>query len=142
RHAAFHDSLTDLPNRVLFADYLKLAIERSRRQAEYTFAVLFLDLDRFKYINDSLGHGYGDQLLIEIAQRLQSCLRQVDTVARFGGDEFAILLDGIDDPSDAVRVAEKLQDELSRSFQLEKHEAFTSASIGIALSSTGYQEPD
>lgn len=142
RHAAFHDSLTDLPNRALFADYVKLAMERSKRQSDYLFAVLFLDLDRFKYINDSLGHGYGDQLLIEISQRLQSCLRQVDTVARFGGDEFAILLDGLNDGSDAVRVAEKIQDELSRSFELGGHEAFTSASIGIALSSTGYQESD
>ncbi len=142
RHAAFHDALTDLPNRALFADYVKLAMERSKRQADYLFAVLFLDLDRFKYINDSLGHGYGDKLLVEIAQRLQSCLRQVDTVARFGGDEFAILLDGLSDASDAVRVAEKIQVELTRSFDLERHEAFTTASIGIALSSTGYVESD
>jgi diguanylate cyclase (GGDEF)-like protein len=142
RHAAFHDSLTDLPNRGLFSDYLKLAIERSKRQADYLFAVLFLDLDRFKYINDSLGHSCGDQLIVELARRLQGCLRQVDTVARFGGDEFAILLDGIKDPNDAIRVAEKIQQELLRPFDLGGHEAFTSASIGIALSSAGYDQPD
>jgi diguanylate cyclase (GGDEF)-like protein len=142
RHAAFHDSLTDLPNRALFSDYLKLAIERSKRQSDYLFGVLFLDLDRFKYINDSLGHSCGDQLIVELARRLQGCLRQVDTVSRFGGDEFAILLDGIKDPSDAIRVAEKIQDELLRPFELGGHEAFTSASIGIALSSAGYDQPD
>jgi diguanylate cyclase (GGDEF)-like protein len=142
RHAAFHDSLTDLPNRSLFSDYLKLAIERSKRQSDYLFAVLFLDLDRFKYINDSLGHSCGDQLIVELARRLQASLRQVDTVSRFGGDEFAILLDGISDPSDAIRVAEKIQQELLRPFELGGHEAFTSASIGIALSSAGYDQPD
>lgn len=142
RHAAFHDSLTDLPNRSLFSDYLKLAIERSKRQSDYLFAVLFLDLDRFKYINDSLGHSFGDQLIVELARRLQSSLRQVDTVSRFGGDEFAILLDGISDPSDAIRVAEKIQQELLRPFELGGHEAYTSASIGIALSSAGYDQPD
>ena len=142
RHAAFHDSLTDLPNRSLFSDYLKLAIERSKRQSDYLFAVLFLDLDRFKYINDSLGHSCGDQLIVELARRLQSCLRQVDTVSRFGGDEFAILLDGIRDPSDAIRVAEKIQEALLRPFELGGHEAFTSASIGIALSTGGYDQPD
>jgi diguanylate cyclase (GGDEF)-like protein len=142
RHAAFHDSLTDLPNRSLFSDYLKLAIERGKRQHDYLFGVLFLDLDRFKYINDSLGHSFGDQLIIEISRRLQSCLRQVDTVARFGGDEFAILLDGIKDPRDAIKVAEKIQEELQKPFQLGAHEAFTSASIGIALSLAGYEEPD
>jgi diguanylate cyclase (GGDEF)-like protein len=142
RHAAFHDSLTDLPNRGLFSDYLRLAMERCKRQSDYVFAVLFLDLDRFKYINDSLGHSCGDQLIVELARRLQSCLRQVDTVARFGGDEFAILLDGIKDANDAVRVAEKIQLELLKPFVLAGHEAFTSASIGIAMSSAGYDQAD
>jgi diguanylate cyclase (GGDEF)-like protein len=142
RHAAFHDALTGLPNRTLFADFVKLAIERAKRQDAYAFAVLFLDLDRFKYINDSLGHTYGDQLLIEIARRLEKCLRSLDTVARFGGDEFAILLDGIKDSSDAIKVAEKIEEELLLPFKLGRHEAFTSASIGIALSTTGYEHPD
>jgi diguanylate cyclase (GGDEF)-like protein len=142
RHAAFHDALTGLPNRTLFADFVELAIERAKRQDAYAFAVLFLDLDRFKYINDSLGHTYGDQLLIEIARRLEKCLRSLDTVARFGGDEFAILLDGIKDSSDAVKVAEKIEEELLLPFNLGRHEAFTSASIGIALSTTGYEHPD
>ncbi|HEV7858980.1 MAG TPA: EAL domain-containing protein [Pyrinomonadaceae bacterium] len=142
RHAAFHDALTGLPNRTLFADFVKLAIERAKRQDVYSFAVLFLDLDRFKYINDSLGHTYGDQLLIEIARRLEKCLRSVDTVARFGGDEFAILLDGIKDSSDAIKVAQKIEEELLLPFNLGRHEAFTSASVGIALSTTGYEHPD
>jgi len=142
RHAAYHDALTGLPNRLLFTDHLKLAIERTRRDANYAFAVLFLDADRFKNINDSLGHTYGDQLLTEIAERLQSCTRQLDMVARFGGDEFALLLDGISSPEDAVRVARKIQDELLVPFDLNGHEAFTSASIGIALSGAGYNYPE
>jgi diguanylate cyclase (GGDEF)-like protein len=142
RHAAYHDTLTGLPNRLLFTDHLRMAIERTRRDANYAFAVLFLDADRFKNINDSLGHTYGDQLLTEIAQRLQSCTRQLDTVARFGGDEFALLLDGISAPEDALRVAQKIQDELLVPFDLNGHEAFTSASIGIALSGAGYNHPE
>ncbi|MDX6270705.1 MAG: hypothetical protein QOD28_1928 [Acidobacteriota bacterium] len=142
RHAAYHDALTGLPNRLLFTDHLRLAIERTRRDPNYAFAVLFLDADRFKNINDSLGHSYGDQLLTEIARRLQDCTRQLDTVARFGGDEFALLLDGIGEPEDAVRVAHKIQQELLVPFDLDGHEAFTSASIGIALSGAGYDYPE
>ena len=142
RHAAFHDTLTGLPNRLLFTDHLRLAVERARRDANYSFAVLFLDLDRFKTINDSLGHTYGDKLLVEIARRLQSCTRRVDTVARFGGDEFAILLDGTAGPEDAFRVAEKIQAELQTPLDLHGHEAFTTASVGVALSCTGYGNAD
>jgi diguanylate cyclase (GGDEF)-like protein len=142
RHAAFHDSLTELPNRALFADHVRLAIERAKCHEGHLFAVLFLDLDRFKFINDSLGHTYGDKLLVATARRLESCLRQVDIVARFGGDEFAILLDGIRDASDAIRVAEKIQEKLSAPFNFERSEAFTTASIGIALSTTSYEDPD
>ncbi|HVF87131.1 MAG TPA: EAL domain-containing protein [Pyrinomonadaceae bacterium] len=141
-HDAFHDALTGLPNRVLFAEHLKLAVERAKRPKRYLFAVLFLDLDRFKNINDSLGHTVGDQLLIGIARRFEGCLRHIDTVARLGGDEFAVLLDGIEDSSDAVRVAERLQKALRQPLNLGGHEVFTSASIGIALSSTGYEQPE
>ena len=142
RHAAFHDSLTGLPNRALFAEHVGRAVGRARRHGDYLFAVLFLDLDRFKHINDSLGHTYGDKLLAATARRLESCLRQGDTVARFGGDEFAVLLDGIRGAGDAVRVAEKIQEELSAAFNFGRNEAFTTASIGIALSATGYENPD
>ncbi len=142
RHAAYHDALTELPNRALFTERLKLCIERAGLRNRYSFAVLFLDLDRFKNINDSLGHTYGDQLLIATAGRLQSCLRESDVVARFGGDEFAVLLDGIGDLSDVCRIAEKIQQQLAVPLKLDQHEAFTTASIGIALSSTGYDNPE
>src|ERR1044071_158992 len=142
RHAAFHDALTGLPNRALLADHLKLAIERAKRREDHLFAVLFLDLDRFKNINDSLGHTIGDQLLIAIARRVEGCLRPMDTVARLGGDEFAILLDGLEDFSHAIHVAERVQDELMQPFNLKGHEVYTTASIGIALSSTGYDHPE
>jgi diguanylate cyclase (GGDEF)-like protein len=119
RHAAFHDALTGLPNRSLFSEHLRIALERARQNEEYLFCVLFLDLDRFKNINDSLGHPCGDELLILVARRLEGCIRQTDMVARFGGDEFAILLDAIENPSDAIRVAEKVQQEISAPFKLQ-----------------------
>ena len=142
-HDAFHDGLTGLPNRALFMDHLQLAVGRAARpKKNYLFAVLFLDLDRFKNVNDSLGHTVGDLLLVAISRRIQSCLRHIDTVARFGGDEFAVLLDGVEDANDAVRVAERLQRELTTPINVGGHEVFTSASIGIALSSTGYDRPE
>lgn len=139
RHDALHDSLTGLPNRSLFLDRLQRSLNRRKREKKYLFALLYLDLDRFKNVNDSLGHTRGDQLLIETARRLELCLRPMDTVARFGGDEFAILLDDIGDVSDALRVAARLQEELTLPFNLSGYEVFTSTSIGIALSETGYE---
>ncbi|HEV2708461.1 MAG TPA: EAL domain-containing protein [Pyrinomonadaceae bacterium] len=142
RHAAFHDALTGLPNRALLTTHLKLAIGRAKRQEGHYFAVLFFDLDRFKNINDSLGHGAGDQLLIAIARRVEDCLRPTDTVARLGGDEYAILLDGLEDFSIAVEIAERLQNELAQPFNLDGQEVYITASIGIALSTSQYEHPE
>ena len=132
RHAAYHDALTGLPNRLLLADHLRLAIERARRHPDHSYALVFLDLDRFKYINDSLGHAAGDQLLIQIARRLEGALRPTDTVARLGGDEFALLLDGPEDGGDAIRVAERVQGGLTSPFSPGVHEVCTSASFRIS----------
>ena len=134
RHDALHDRLTGLPNRVCFVERLRHAAERARRHEESAFAVLFLDLDHFKVINDSFGHLAGDELLTEVARRLARCLRSVDTLARLGGDEFALLLEEVNEPSDAARVAERLQQSLSGPMTIGASEVFTSASIGIALS--------
>src|SRR6266436_1968094 len=142
RHAAFHDTLTNLPNRALLAENLKFVIERARQHEDYQFAVLFLDLDRFKNVNDSLGHSIGDQLLITMARRLESCTREADMVARLGGDEFAILLDGIPNQNEASKMARRIQEELQSPFNLSGHEVFTTTSLGIALSSTGYDHPE
>lgn len=145
------DPLTGLPNRLLFLERLEWAIKKSKRDKDYLFAVFFLDLDRFKLINDSLGHGIGDQFLVRTAQKLESCLRSTDAVARcekedllarLGGDEFTILLDGIKHVRDATRVAERLQKQLSLPLTVGGHEVFTSASIGIAVSATGYEHAE
>ncbi len=141
-HNAFHDALTGLPNRNLFTEQLQLAVERAGREPQFLFAVLFLDLDRFKNVNDSLGHPVGDQLLVALARRLQHCLRPADVVARLGGDEFAILLNDMDAPATAVHIAERMQQELMQPFNLGGHEVFTTASIGIALSTSGYETPE
>ncbi|HEV2861981.1 MAG TPA: EAL domain-containing protein [Pyrinomonadaceae bacterium] len=141
-HDAFHDTLTGLPNRALFTDRLKLALARAKRLGAQQFSVLFLDLDRFKVINDSLGHMVGDQLLVGIARRLEACLRPGDTVARLGGDEFTILLEDIADGREAIEVAKRVEKELSLPFNLSGNEVFTTASIGIAPSSTGYERPE
>ncbi|MBD1826734.1 EAL domain-containing protein [Microcoleus sp. FACHB-61] len=133
-HDALHDMLTGLPNRALFMDRLGHAIELSKRRPEVVFAVLFIDLDRFKVVNDSLGHLVGDRLLIAIAQRLGICLRAGDTVARLGGDEFAILLENIKSTEDALQIAERVQAELAEPFYLNEYQVFTSASIGIVCS--------
>ncbi|MFL9457017.1 MULTISPECIES: EAL domain-containing protein [Nostocales] len=140
-YQAFYDALTGLPNRVLFMERLGQAIAQVKNHPENLFAVLFLDLDRFKVVNDSLGHAVGDQLLIAIAQRLQSCLRQNDTVARLGGDEFTILLSHIQTIEDTTLVAERIHQVLKSPFNLNGSEVFTSASIGIAVGTNRYDEP-
>jgi diguanylate cyclase (GGDEF)-like protein/PAS domain S-box-containing protein len=141
-HDALHDELTGLPNRALFMDRLRQSIERSRREPERLTAVLFLDLDRFKIVNDSLGHLVGDELLIQIAAALSSALRPSDTIARVGGDEFAVLLEGGRDVSDAVRVADRIHDRLAAPINLGGHEVFATASIGIAVHTPEYERPE
>ena len=141
-HDASHDTLTGLPNRALFLNRLGGAIRMLRRNPQTRFAVLFIDLDRFKPINDTLGHKAGDELLVEVGRRLRLCLRDHDLVGRLGGDEFAILLEHLDNGDVPVRVAERIQRELSASVVLDGHDISISASIGIALSAEGYDNPD
>ena len=141
-HDALHDSLTGLPNRALFMDRLDHELKRTKTNPDYVFAVLFLDLDRFKVVNDSAGHLVGDQLLIEIARRLEKAVNFIDTVARLGGDEFTILLENIHNLQNAIAVAEKIDRALRIPFKLQGYELFSTASIGIALSSQGYTKPE
>jgi diguanylate cyclase (GGDEF)-like protein len=141
-YTALHDSLTGLPNRALLMDRLHHVMERAKRRKNYMYAVLFLDLDRFKVVNDSLGHNIGDQLLIESARRLTACLRGEDTVARLGGDEFVILLEDIQDSTDAIRVAERIQHDLVAPYDLESHKIIVFVSMGIVLSGANYERPD
>lgn len=141
-HDAFHDRLTGLPNRALFMDQLGRSLRHTKRRDDYLIAVLLLDLDHFKIINDSLGHLIGDHLLIAIARRLENSLRVTDMVARLGGDEFAILLEDIKDISEATFVTDRIQRTLTLPFNLDGHEVFTTASIGIALSATGYDRSE
>lgn len=132
------DPLTGLPNRALFLNRLEQAVQQAKRCENYLFAVLFIDLDRFKLVNDSLGHMVGDELLIAIARRLEKCLRNKDTIARLGGDEFAVLLNDIKDSSHATHTAERIKQELTKPFNLNRHEVFTSASIGVVLGSKAH----
>jgi diguanylate cyclase (GGDEF)-like protein/PAS domain S-box-containing protein len=154
-HRALHDVLTELPNRALFVDRLQHSLIRARRHSDYTFVVLFIDVDGFKVTNDSLGHSAGDELLIQVAKRLTACFRETDTVsrsatalnskltndglARLGGDEFTVLLDDVSEPSDAIRAARRILDKIALPFQIGGQEIVISASIGIAASSNAYE---
>jgi diguanylate cyclase (GGDEF)-like protein/PAS domain S-box-containing protein len=150
RHDALHDSLTGLANRALLMDRISHSLQHAKRDLHQSFAVIFLDLDRFKVINDSLGHAAGDQLLIELGKRLEAALRTSDTLsrtephhlARLGGDEFVALLDGICSPADALRVADRLEKATAQAFTVGGQEVFVSASIGVALSNGNYSSAD
>lgn len=138
-HDAFHDGLTGLANRALFMDHLRMTIERCKSRHSNHYAVLFLDYDRFKVVNDSLGHAEGDELLKQIARRLELYTRTGDLVARLGGDEFVILLTEMLEPEDVIQVAERIHEDLKAPFDLNGRELFISASIGIALSIDGFR---
>lgn len=141
-HDAFHDALTGLANRALFMDHLRMAIERGKSRHSNLYSVLFLDFDRFKVVNDSLGHAEGDKLLRYIARRLESATRTGDLVARLGGDEFVILLSEMVEEDDAVKVAERIRNSLEEAFDLSGREIFITASIGIALSTAGHENAE
>ena len=158
QHRALHDTLTDLPNRALFVDRLQHSLIRARRHSDYTFVVLFIDIDGFKVLNDSLGHSAGDELLIQVARRLIACFRETDTIsrsalalnskltddglARIGGDEFTALLDDVSEPSDAIRVARRIMDKIALPFDIGGQQIVISASVGIAASSNAYEGAD
>ncbi|HEX8392074.1 MAG TPA: EAL domain-containing protein [Longimicrobium sp.] len=141
-HQALHDPLTGLPNRHLFMERLTAALLRVRRREGGVCAVLFLDLDRFKVVNDSLGHHVGDELLNVVADRIRASVRLTDTVARFGGDEFAVLLDGLEAVEEATRIAGRVAESLAEPVALGDYELFTAASIGIALAESGRERPE
>lgn len=141
-HSASHDPLTGLPNRAFVTDKLKELLEQVRRGENRLFSLLYLDLDRFKLVNDSLGHPVGDRLLTEVAQRLRRCLPEGDVAARIGGDEFVVLLHKIQSVGDALVVSERIHQQLLQPFRLNGQEVFISASIGIALGKPGYQHPE
>ena len=141
-HQAWHDTLTGLPNRTLFIERIKTALQRAKQEPDYSFAVLFLDCDRFKVINDSLGHVVGDWLLIAVACRLKSCLSAADTLARLGGDEFTILSENITDVLTCHSLVRQLQQSLMEPFQLGEHQVFINASVGIILNTAQYDHPE
>jgi diguanylate cyclase (GGDEF)-like protein/PAS domain S-box-containing protein len=141
-HQAIHDALTGLPNRMAFMERLERSLERTRRARDYSFAVLFVDIDRFKLVNESLGHVIGDQLLVALSKRLTAALRPGDMVAHLGGDEFAVLVDRIHADLASTQVARRIQKDLAQPFDLGAREVFVSASIGIALSTAGYLRPE
>lgn len=137
-HDAFHDALTGLPNRTLFIKHLDLAMGRAQRTSGYLFSVLFIDVDRFKLVNDSLGHAVGDELLVEVGRRLRAAVRGADVVSRLSGDEFAVLADDLAELGDAVRLADRVIEEMKRPFDLGSQPVFVSVSIGIARNAARY----
>ncbi len=141
-HQAFHDTLTSLPNRALFIEHLNMAVKRAKRRDDYHFAVLYMDIDRFKLVNDSLGHSVGDSLLGAFAKRIQQSLRDIDILGRFGGDEFVILLEDIENSEYASGVADRLQQELKRPFMVEGKEVFAPASFGVVLNTKDYDRAE
>ncbi|MDP1698405.1 MAG: GGDEF and EAL domain-containing protein [Xanthomonadaceae bacterium] len=142
KHEVLHDALTGLPNRTYLRDHLTRVISRQHRDPNYQFAVLFLDLDRFKVINDSAGHLVGDALLKEVAQRFSACVRGDDVVARLGGDEFAIVMEGIRGSGDTIRLARRIVSALAEPVRINDKELFTATSIGIAIGGPDYQQPE
>jgi diguanylate cyclase (GGDEF)-like protein len=142
RHAVMHDPVTGLPNRTLFLDRVRQAMARAWRNPQHAFGILVLDLDRFKSVNDSLGHGAGDAFLAAVARRLTPCVRPQDTLAHLGGDQFSVLVDDLDEPSDLLRVAERVRAALALPVTVRGEEVFTSATIGLAPGSRAYREPE
>ena len=142
RYQAFHDPLTGLANRTLCLDRIRQAMERAKRRDDYYFAVVFTDLDRFKVINDSLGHRFGDMALVETARRLVHCVRSLDTVSRFGGDEFIMLLDELSSPREAIRIVKRIREDIQKPIHIEGHDIRVSGSFGILLSPTSFTRPE
>ncbi|MCU0589957.1 MAG: EAL domain-containing protein [Desulfobacterales bacterium] len=139
---AFHDTLTQLPNRALFVEHLTMAIKRTKRRPDYHFAVIYLDIDRFKLVNDSLGHSAGDDLLVAFAERIRESLREIDILARLGGDEFVVLLEDIEADDYSVAIAERLQIALRKPFRIHGKEVFAPASFGVVLHTQDYDLPE
>ena len=140
--SAFQDPLTQLPNRAVFTDRLERLLKHSKRRAGYRFAVLFIDIDHFKHVNDTFGHHAGDTLLTAVARRLEKCVRQEDTVARIGGDEFAVLLDAVSDVGGVTIVADRILVELRQPVTVDGRDVHATASLGVALSMTGYDNAE
>jgi diguanylate cyclase (GGDEF)-like protein/PAS domain S-box-containing protein len=142
RHQALHDPLTGIANRTLCLDRIRQALVRAKRAQRSNFAVIFLDIDRFKVVNDSLGHPFGDKLLVEVARRLSGCVRAMDTVSRFGGDEYVIFLEDLDSNREAVRILKRIRDVMREPFLIDEHEIVTTVSLGIALGDAANTRPE